>query len=115
MGSFVMALCAVQAAAGDGQDFQATAYADHGITASGHETGPGTAAADPRVLPFGTRVRMTGAGAYSGEYVVWDTGRDVAGRMLDIFVPDERAARRFGRRRVRVEVISWGRGARAGQ
>jgi 3D (Asp-Asp-Asp) domain-containing protein len=90
------------------QEFEATAYADHGVTASGHATRPGVAAADPRVLPIGTRVQVTGAGPYSGEYVVRDTGRAVAGRRLDIFVPDKRAAKRFGRKRVTIEVISWG-------
>ena len=78
--------------------------------ASGHETRPGIVAADPRVLPLGTRVRVTGAGAYSGEYVVRDTGRGIAGRTLDIFMPDERAAKRFGRKRVTIDVISWGAG-----
>ena len=105
--SFAIALVgAVSARAA--QEFEATAYADHGTTASGHETLRGIAAADPRVLPLGTRVRVTGAGPYSGEYVVRDTGREVTGRMLDIFVPDEREAKRFGRKHVTIEVLDWG-------
>ena len=114
--SLAIALPVVVGAAPARQEFEATAYADHGVTASGHETRKDTAAADPRVLPLGTRVRVTGAGAYSGEYVVRDTGREVAGHRLDIFVPDERAAKRFGRKRVRVEVLRWGEaGATSGR
>mgnify|MGYP003693616699 CR=1 FL=1 len=41
----------------------------------------GLIAADPRVLPLGTRVRLE-AGAYSGEYVVADTGGAVRGKKL---------------------------------
>src|SRR5205085_12454061 len=53
--------------------FVATAYSLHGRTASGRLVSRGVIAADRRVLPIGTRVRLE-AGAYSGEYIVADTG-----------------------------------------
>jgi 3D (Asp-Asp-Asp) domain-containing protein len=47
----------------------ATAYSLRGRTASGQIVSKGLIAADPRVLPLGSRVRLE-AGAYSGEYLV---------------------------------------------
>jgi len=109
--TFAIALVTAHTIAAPAEDFEATAYSNHGVTASGEPTRRGTAAADPSVLPLGTRVRVTGAGRYSGEYVVRDTGREVDGHTIDIFVPDERAAKRFGRRQVKVEVVRWGDGS----
>src|SRR5262245_14045832 len=48
--------------------FTATASALHGITAKGTVTHEGTVAADPSVLPLGSRIRVSKAGPYSGEY-----------------------------------------------
>jgi 3D (Asp-Asp-Asp) domain-containing protein len=108
---WLVGACAVGAVAAERpMSFEATAYSDHGTTASGTRTHEGVVAADPRVLPLGSRIRVTHAGPYSGEYVVRDTGREIDGRELDIFVPDEREAKRFGRRRVHVQVLRWGDG-----
>ena len=85
--------------------FSATAYSVTGTTAIGMQTRPGIVAADPAVLPLGTRIRVSGAGRYSGVYTVADTGRAIRGREIDIFIPDLVAAKRFGRRRVTVEVL----------
>jgi 3D (Asp-Asp-Asp) domain-containing protein len=88
-----------------GTTFTATAYCLTGTTATGMQTRPGIVAADPRVLPLGSRIRVSGAGGYSGVYTVADTGRAIRGRRIDIFMSDLRAAKRFGRRRVGVEVL----------
>lgn len=89
--------------------FTATAYALDGVTASGEATQAGrTIAADPTLLPLGSRVLITGAGKYSGQYVVADTGQSVQGRKIDIYIPNHRAARRFGRKTVLVQVLSRG-------
>ena len=88
--------------------FEASAYSVTGTTASGMQARPGIVAADPAVLPLGTRIRVLGAGSYSGIYVVADTGRGISGREIDIFIPDLGKANRFGRRRVRVEVLERG-------
>src|SRR5204863_6622380 len=54
-------------------EFEATAYSVTGTTASGMQTRRGIVAADPTVLPIGSRIRVHGAGAYSGAYMVMDT------------------------------------------
>jgi 3D (Asp-Asp-Asp) domain-containing protein len=89
--------------------FTARAYAIEGTTASGEETQAGrTIAADPEILPLGTRIFVSGAGRYSGEYVVTDTGQLVKGRRLDIYMTSYREAKRFGVRPVTVQIISRG-------
>ncbi len=88
--------------------FVATAYSLKGRTASGEYVRPGIVAADPRVLPLGSVVKVH-AGQYSGVYHVKDTGGRIRGRHIDIYMPSTRDAIRFGRRTVRVEVIRTGR------
>jgi 3D (Asp-Asp-Asp) domain-containing protein len=85
--------------------FTATAYSLRGRTASGRPASRGVIAADRSVLPIGTRVRLE-AGQYSGEYVVADTGGSVRGRKIDIWVPNAGEAMRFGRRPVRLTVLT---------
>jgi 3D (Asp-Asp-Asp) domain-containing protein len=87
------------------QPFTATAYSLRGRTASGRPVRRGFIAADRRVLPIGTRVRLQ-AGTYSGEYVVADTGGAVKGRKIDIWVSSTREALRFGRRPVKLTVLT---------
>ena len=89
------------------QTFTATAYCLRGRTASGRMVARGLIAADPRVLPLGTRVLLS-AGAHSGEYTVADTGGAVRGRLIDIWVPSSGEAMRFGRRSVRLTVLQYG-------
>ena len=87
----------------------ATAYAATGHpTASGTMPHRGVVAADPAVLPLGSRIRVHAAGQYSGEYVVRDTGGAIRGRRIDIYMPEHAQAKRFGRRAVKVEVVDYG-------
>jgi 3D (Asp-Asp-Asp) domain-containing protein len=87
-----------------------TAYCTEGETASGEQTRRGVVAADPAVLPLGSRVRVDGLGRpHDRVYDVEDTGREVKGRELDIFIPDCGAAKRFGRRSARVRVLEVGK------
>jgi len=95
-----------------GEIYSATAYSLRGRTASGKPVARGLIAADPRVLPIGTRVRVE-AGAWSGEYVVADTGGAVRGRRIDIWTPTSGEAMRFGRRAVKLTILEVG-GKRAG-
>lgn len=88
--------------------YVATAYSLRGRTASGQMVAKGLIAADPRHLPLGSRVRIE-AGAYSGEYLVADTGSMVRGRRIDIWTPSSREAMRFGRRTVKLTVLSLGK------
>jgi len=87
--------------------YVATAYSLRGRTASGQMVAKGLIAADPRHLPLGSRVRIE-AGSYSGEYVVADTGGLVRGRRIDIWTPSSREAMRFGKRTVKLTVLSLG-------
>lgn len=87
--------------------FNATAYCLRGRTANGGSVRRGIVAADPRVLPLGTRIYLN-AGSYSGNYIVADTGGAVRGRKLDIWVPNCSEAMRFGRRSVSVNILGRG-------
>lgn len=87
-------------------NYVATAYSLRGKTASGKMVSRGLIAADPRVLPLGSRVRLEVPG-YHGEYVVADTGGLIRGRRIDIWTPSSREAMRFGRRTVKLTVLSY--------
>ena len=89
------------------QTYTATAYCLRGRTASGKPVSRGLIAADPTVLPLGSRVRVE-AGSLSGEYIVADTGGAVKGRRIDIWTPTAREAFQFGRRAVKLTVLSFG-------
>ena len=93
--------------------YVATAYSQWGTTASGQPTHRHVVAADPTLLPLGSRIKVSHAGRYSGEYVVADTGRKIEGRKLDIYIPNTRACRKFGKRRVKVRVLQVGDGTQA--
>ncbi len=92
--------------------YVATAYTLRGRTASGQLVSRGLIAADPRILPLGSRVRLE-AGNFSGEYLVADTGGAVRGRRIDIWTPSVREALRFGRRTIKLTVLSFGGRRRA--
>jgi 3D (Asp-Asp-Asp) domain-containing protein len=86
--------------------FTATAYCTGKVTATGTTPTDKTVAADPAVLPMGSRIRLTGlAERYDGIYVVRDTGSSVRGRRIDLYIRDCREAVRFGRRSVRVSIL----------
>lgn len=86
------------------RSFRATAYCLKGRTATGGGVRRGIVAADPRVLPLGTRIYLN-AGGYSGTYTVTDTGGAIKGRILDIWVPSCSEAVRFGRKSISVSVL----------
>jgi len=94
-----------------GRMMQATAFAGKGeTTASGTVAHEGIVAADPTVLPMGTRIRVTGSRGYDGVYLVTDTGAKVDGVHIDLCLNTQAEARSFGRRRVRVQVLKVGEG-----
>ncbi|MFL6351856.1 MAG: 3D domain-containing protein [Bryobacteraceae bacterium] len=115
IGTIVLLFSSLPASADQRTDgpYTATAYAQQGVTASGEYTHRHVVAADPDILPLGTRIKVTRAGRYSGEYVVADTGGKIQGRKLDIFLPDEAACLKFGKRKVTVKVIQLGDGTKS--
>ncbi len=105
--------CSLSAwAANPNGTYTATAYSQSGTTASGVHTERHIVAADPDVLPIGSRIKIKHAGRYSGEYVVADTGRKIEGRRLDIYMPQTEACLKFGKKPVRVRVIRLGDGTK---
>ena len=85
----------------------ASAYCLKGQTASGIGVRRGMIAADPRILPLGSIVRLQ-AGQYSGIYTVMDTGTGIRGRRIDIYFPSRTEAMRFGLRDVKIEILRNG-------
>ena len=79
-------------------------------TAAGTVAHEGIVAADPNILPLGSLVRITGAGAYNGTYLVSDTGAAVKGRRIDIYMPSRAEAQRFGTKIVHVQIRDVGEG-----
>ncbi|MBX3281749.1 MAG: 3D domain-containing protein [Acidobacteria bacterium] len=94
----------VRAVATSRGSFSATAYCLSGRTAMGHSVRRGLIAADPRVLPLGSKVVIE-AGPWSGTYLVSDTGGGIKGKEIDIWVASCSEARRFGRRNVQISIL----------
>lgn len=91
--------------------FSATAYCRGHTTASGVPVRAGIAAADPKVLPMGSVVQVEGPGvseAYRGIYTVLDTGPQIQGRELDLYMWNCTEARTFGRRQIDITVLRLG-------
>jgi 3D (Asp-Asp-Asp) domain-containing protein len=88
--------------------FIATAYSVEGTGASGKWSHPGTVAADRKLLPLNSRIRVYGAGRYSGDYTVEDTGAAVDGHHIDLYMPSRAEAKKFGRQRVKVVILKYG-------
>jgi 3D (Asp-Asp-Asp) domain-containing protein len=89
--------------------FAATAYCKGTTTASGVRVRTGVAAADPALLPVGSVVNVTtGDAKYNGVYTVMDTGPEVKGRELDLYIWSCHEALRFGRKPVQVTVLRLG-------
>jgi len=75
-----------------------SAYCLTGHTARGGWARPGIVAADKSVFPLGTYIELWVGDHYSGRYLVDDTGRNITGRRIDLWMPDCSRARTFGRR-----------------
>lgn len=87
------------------KSFIATAYSLRGKMANGQNVHLGAIAADPRVLPLGTVVHIEGM----GQFVVKDTGGAIKGNRIDIWMPNRGSAMQFGKRKVKLRVISLAR------
>ena len=59
-------------------------------------------------MPLNSRIRIYGAGRYSGDYTVEDTGGKVDGHHIDVYMPSQAVAKKFGRQRVKVVVLKYG-------
>ncbi|MDR7555806.1 MAG: 3D domain-containing protein [Armatimonadota bacterium] len=72
------------------------------VTATGMRAGYGVVAVDPAVIPLGSRLYIEGYGVA----IAGDTGGAIKGYRIDLGFDTARAAIRFGRRTVRVYILS---------
>ena len=88
------------------QTFTATAYCHGTRTAAGTRPAEKTVAADPAVLPLGSRIHISGLDdRYNGVYTVLDTGPKVRGHRVDLYMRDCREAVRFGRQKASLALV----------
>ncbi len=89
--------------------FEATAYCKGSTTKSGVAVRAGIAAADPSVLPLGSVIQVGGVpDEYKGIYTVLDTGPEIKGREIDVYIWSCYDALAFGRRKVELTVLRLG-------
>ena len=89
--------------------FKATAYCKGQTTTSGVTVRSGVAAADPELLPVGSVIQADfEASQYDGVYTVMDTGPEVQGNELDVYMWSCFDALRFGRQDVHLVVLRLG-------
>lgn len=89
--------------------FTATAYCKGHTTRAGVAPQRGVVASDPAVLPLGSIVEIdAGDDRMDGLYSVLDTGPNIRGRRLDLYMWSCHEALAFGRQSVEVTVIRAG-------
>ena len=94
--------------------FSATAYCKGVVTNSGVAVQKGVVAADPALLPIGSIVDVKlGDERYDGIYTILDTGPEIHGREIDIYMWSCYEALAFGRRPARMTVLRLGWNPRA--
>jgi 3D (Asp-Asp-Asp) domain-containing protein len=90
-------------------DVVTTAYCKGHTTASGVAVRAGIVAGDPKLLPQGSIVNLTGLPErYTGIYTVLDTGPKVKGRHVDVYMWSCIEALAFGRRKASLKVVRLG-------
>ena len=97
---------AVRALTGSEVEVSVTAYCLRGLTRRDNPVRPGIIAADPRVFPLGSRVEVYVGTRYLGRFLVDDTGGAIKGNKIDVWTPECREARRFGRRKGKAMLVS---------
>ena len=81
---------------------ESTAYTWTGQqTASGTWPAVGTVAVDPQVIPLGTKLYIEGY----GPAVALDTGGDIQGQIIDLYMDSYQECIEWGRRQVEVKII----------
>jgi 3D (Asp-Asp-Asp) domain-containing protein len=89
--------------------FTATAYCRGAVTSSGVNVQNGVTAADPLLLPAGSVLQLDfSEEKYDGFYTVLDTGPEIHGREIDVYMWSCTEAQQFGRRPVRMTVVRLG-------
>jgi 3D (Asp-Asp-Asp) domain-containing protein len=78
----------------------AVAYHLPGRTASGLAVRKGVVAVDPKLIPLGTKLFIPGYGAG----IAADVGVAIRGRVIDVWMPTDAAARKWGRKTVVITI-----------
>ncbi len=78
----------------------AVAYHLPGRTALGMSVRKGVVAVDPSLIPLGTRMQVPGY----GQSIAADVGTAIKGPIIDLWMPTDKAARKWGRRSVTITV-----------
>jgi 3D (Asp-Asp-Asp) domain-containing protein len=78
----------------------AVAYHLPGKTASGLPCAKGVVAVDPKLIPLGTQLYVPGY----GKAVAADVGTAIKGRIIDLWMTTDAAARKWGRRTVTITI-----------
>lgn len=74
-----------------------------GIKPSYNPNGISTIAVDPSVIPYGTLVYVEGYGVA----IAADTGGDIKGNRIDVFLNSESACITWGRKTVRIDILAY--------
>ena len=85
-----------------------TAYYGGTRTATGHATGVGVIAVDPKVFPYGTSMyigSVSGSGSYYGIGTAYDCGGAVKGNIIDVWFPTYGDCVPWGRRNVTCYIL----------
>lgn len=89
--------------------FSATAYCKGLVTTSGVAVQKGVMAADPTLLPVGSVIDFSvNDPKYDGIYSILDTGPEIHGREVDVYMWSCYEALRFGRKSAHVTVLRLG-------
>jgi 3D (Asp-Asp-Asp) domain-containing protein len=89
--------------------FSATAYCKGLVTSSGVAAQAGVMAADPALLPVGSVVDFAVDNPkYDGIYTILDTGPEIRGREVDLYIWSCYEALDFGRRPAKLTVLRLG-------
>ena len=92
----------------------ATAYCKGLVTSAGVAAQSGVAASDPTLLPLGSIIELDAPDTkYDGIYAILDTGPEIRGREIDLYMWSCIEALQFGRRPVRITVLRLGWNPRA--
>jgi 3D (Asp-Asp-Asp) domain-containing protein len=78
----------------------AVAYHLPGRTASGLPCAKGVVAVDPKLISLGTQMYVPGY----GRAIAADVGTAIKGRIIDLWMPTDAAARKWGRRTVTITI-----------
>jgi len=76
------------------------AYHLPGRTASGLPVRKGVVAVDPVLIPLGTRLFVPGY----GRAIAADVGTAIKGRIIDLWMPNDAEARKWGRKSVLITI-----------